>query len=174
MTVTASGSAQVPVTGYQVVLAPVGAPVTLMHPQADSLVVAEPDQLALWCAGTEMLTTLTVQIHDTALAPAPLSPSGLAALTDEGHVEELLWTLRHGGPLLAYADDYGATALDALEVPAGTWRVRVTVTGRAAAAALDEQLTSADEADFDDPGDHPPSGPVTGPEVWLLELSPEP
>jgi hypothetical protein len=167
MTVVAHGTGRVPVTGYQVVLAPAGHPFTLVHPQADRLMVAEPDQLALACAGTEMLTTLVVRVHDTA-------PTDAAAATEarDAVMETLEWVVTDAGELLAYADDYGATAIPEVTVPAGRWRVRGAVTGRAAAAQLDEQLIAADEAGYDHPDANREDGPVLGPEVWRLDLWP--
>ena len=57
MAVVARGSGQVPVTGYQVVLAPAGHRFTLNHPRTGPVVVVQENQLALRRAGTEMLTT---------------------------------------------------------------------------------------------------------------------
>ena len=171
MAVVAHGIGRVPVTGYQVVLAPAGHLVTLNHPRTGPVVVARENQVALWCAGTEMLTTLTVRIHDT----APAGPSDAPAagpLPGDPAAEEVEWVVSGGGLLLAYADDYGATPVGDVAVPSGTWRLRAAVAHRVAATALGEQLIAEDEAGYDHPDPAAAAGPVPGPEVWLLDLWP--
>lgn len=85
-----------------------------------------------------------------------------------------MWLVTEGGRLLAHAQDYGATPVPDVDLPAGEWRVRIAVAHRDDAARLDEQLLAEDEADFEHPRPPAdvPAGPVLGPEVWLLDLSP--
>ena len=174
MAVIASGTARVPVTGYQVVLTPAGHRVTLVHPQAGPLVVTEDNQLGLWCAGTEMLTTLIIRVHDHRLGRHEPTVGDVLGSSGGSIVEEVMWLVTEGGRLLAHAQDYGATPVPDVDLPAGEWRVRIAVAHRDDAARLDEQLLAEDEADFEHPRPPAdvPAGPVLGPEVWLLDLSP--
>lgn len=175
MAMITSGTARVPVTSYQVVLTPAGHRVTLVHPRLGPLAVADDNQLGLWCAGTEMLTTVTVRVHDRVLRHNDPTPEEALDVTAGSVLEEVMWLVTVGGPMLAHADDYGATPIPGVELPAGSWRVRIVAAHRDEAAELDEQLFAEDDADFERP-DAPANvsaGPVPGPEIWLLDLFPE-
>ena len=170
MRVLGEETAKVPVVSHIVVLTPAGRSATLTHSPYPPLLLLAPDELALHCAGSDMLTTLTLRVHDqpptdTDLTPGQPPPDG---------VETRVWFVSKAGPLVAHSLDFDATPLPGVELRRGEWHVRAAVWNRAAAEALEDKLAYDDLAALEDPV--PPidelHGPDLGPELWLVDFWP--
>ena len=171
MSVLGEETAQIPVVSHIIVLTPAGSSAMLTHSPYPPLLLVAADELALHCAGSDMLTTLTLRVHDqqppadTVLSPGQPPPDG---------VETRVWPVGTSGPLVAHALDYGATPLPGVELQRGQWHVRAAVWNRAAAEAFEDKLAYDDLAALEDPV--PPieerHGPELGPELWLVDFWP--
>jgi hypothetical protein len=131
-------------------------------PAVDSaeLILFGPGSLALVCAGSEMGGTVTIERHDA----APTGPQGPEwQLASEGSFDLPTGNLALSdleGPLEWFPD---------LGLYADRWQIRVHVTGRAAAALLEDQILAEAEASYDSTElDLSPA--EIGPEKWLIQL----
>jgi hypothetical protein len=130
--------------------------------EGPELVLVGPGSLALRCAGSESGAAVTIERHDT----PPARPPGLEwDLASEGSFDLPTGNLALGN--LEGSLDWFPN----LGFHAGRWHMRVHVTGRAEAVALEDKFLEEAEASYDTIAvDLSPL--EIGPEHWLVQLWP--